>query len=82
MYFYFNEVLYMFFDVFYTYRYSYCQRSYDERNAKLKSRGWKGVASKQYELVLYKVVMRKRVKFGASWIKDVDRVHMPINLDR
>ncbi|CAN6567629.1 unnamed protein product [Malus baccata var. baccata] len=61
--------------------YFYYQQSYDESNAKLKSRGWKGVASKQYEPMLHKVVTWKGVEFGASWIKDVDRVYMPINLD-
>lgn len=39
------------------------------------------VESKQYELVLYRTVTGKGVEFGASWMDDVDRVYMPLNLD-
>ncbi|RXH88310.1 hypothetical protein DVH24_042381 [Malus domestica] len=39
---------------------------YDERNAKLKSREWKGVVSKQFKPVLYRTVTGKNVAFGAS----------------
>ncbi|RXH88489.1 hypothetical protein DVH24_000088 [Malus domestica] len=37
-------------------------RNYDERNAELKSKERKGVASKQYELVLYRTVTGKMVE--------------------
>ncbi|CAN6542583.1 unnamed protein product [Malus baccata var. baccata] len=60
---------------------SYCQQSYVERNAELKSRGQKMVESKQYESVMYITVTGKGVEFGASWVDDVDRVYMPLNLD-
>ncbi|RXH92052.1 hypothetical protein DVH24_021075 [Malus domestica] len=46
---------------------SYCQRSYNERNAKIKSRERKGVACKPYEPLLYKTVTGNGVEFNASW---------------
>ncbi|RXH76986.1 hypothetical protein DVH24_019874 [Malus domestica] len=49
-------------------------------NIEVKSKGWKRVVSKLYESVLYITVMGKRVEFGASWVEDVDRVYMHLNL--
>ncbi|CAN6718786.1 unnamed protein product [Malus baccata var. baccata] len=54
--------------------------SFNKLKEKEKNKGWKGVASKPYEPVLYITVMGKGVEFGASWVEDVDRVYMHLNL--
>ncbi|KAB2629341.1 sentrin-specific protease 1-like [Pyrus ussuriensis x Pyrus communis] len=44
----------------------------------MKSKEWKGVACKSYESVLYRTLTGNGVEFGASWVKDVDRMNLTV----